>query len=55
MASGPSDPNAPSSAGVTISRPAAQTAPPMPFSEWPYGGATPLGRDATELSRQPRS
>lgn len=38
----PSDPNAPSShrEGWPVTP---QTTPPMPFTEWPYGGATALG------------
>ncbi len=38
----PSDPNAPPSRRDDFP-PAAQTTPPMPFTEWPYGGTTPLG------------
>jgi hypothetical protein len=39
---GPSDPNAP--AGRRDDWPATpETAPPMPFTEWPYGGTTALG------------
>ena len=30
-----------------------QTTPPMPFTEWPYGGATPIGVTAAEFDRQP--
>jgi hypothetical protein len=38
----PSDPNAP--AGRRADWPATpETTPPMPFTEWPYGGTTPLG------------
>jgi hypothetical protein len=40
--SGPSDPKAPAARREDWP-PAAQTTPPMPFTEWPYGGATPLG------------
>ena len=41
-ASAPSDPNAPPSRrdGWT---PQPENAPPMPFTEWPYGGATSIG------------
>jgi hypothetical protein len=38
----PSDPNAP--AGRIADWPATpESTPPMPFTEWPYGGATPIG------------
>jgi hypothetical protein len=38
----PADPNAP--AGRRDGWPATpETTPPMPFTEWPYGGTTPLG------------
>ena len=40
--SSPTDPNAPSSSRTGW--PATpQTTPPMPFTEWPYGGATAIG------------
>lgn len=41
-ASAPSDPTAPAARrdGWT---PAPETTPPMPFTEWPYGGATSIG------------
>ncbi len=39
---GPSDPAAPSARRDDFP-PAAQTTPPMPFTEWPYGAATALG------------
>jgi hypothetical protein len=42
QAAGPSDPKAPAARRPEFP-PAAQSAPPMPFTEWPYGGATPLG------------
>jgi hypothetical protein len=42
QASGPSDPSAPAQRR-TDWPPAAQSTPPMPFTEWPYGGTTPLG------------
>lgn len=38
----PSDPSAPTSRRAEFP-PAPQTAPPMPFTEWPYGGSTNLG------------
>jgi hypothetical protein len=38
----PSDPNAPPARRADFP-PQAQSTPPMPFTEWPYGGATPLG------------
>lgn len=38
----PSDPNAPSSRRDGWS-PQPENAPPMPFTEWPYGGATSIG------------
>jgi hypothetical protein len=42
QASGPSDPTAP--AGRRDGWPTTpETTPPMPFTEWPYGGATDLG------------
>ncbi|HEY2048717.1 MAG TPA: outer membrane beta-barrel protein [Caulobacteraceae bacterium] len=41
-ASGPSDPNAPPSRRADWT-PAPETTPPMPFTEWPYGGATSIG------------
>ena len=39
---GPADPNAPA-ARRDYFPPAAQSTPPMPFTEWPYGGTTSLG------------
>ena len=42
QSSAPADPNAPP--GRRDGWPATpETTPPMPFTEWPYGGATPLG------------
>jgi hypothetical protein len=40
--SGPSDPKAPPSRRDSFP-PTPQSTPPMPFTEWPYGGATSLG------------
>ena len=37
----PTDPNAPQSRRAGYG-PAAQPSPPYPFTEWPYGGATPI-------------
>ncbi len=42
QAAAPSDPKAPPSRREDWPA-AAQTTPPMPFTEWPYGGATPIG------------
>jgi hypothetical protein len=39
----PADPNAPPSRRPSPFPPAPETTPPMPFTEWPYGGATVLG------------
>ncbi len=39
---GPSDPKAPEPRRKEYP-PAAQTTPPMPFTEWPYGGTTSIG------------
>jgi len=41
-AAAPSDPNAPSSHRDGWSA-TPQSTPPMPFTEWPYGAATPIG------------
>lgn len=38
----PADPNAPSSHRDNVP-PTPQTTPPMPFTEWPYGGSTTIG------------
>lgn len=42
QAAAPSDPKAPPGRREEFP-PAAQSTPPMPFTEWPYGGTTPLG------------
>ena len=42
QAAAPTDPKAPASRRADWA-PAAQTTPPMPFTEWPYGGTTSLG------------
>jgi len=42
QAGAPSDPKAPPARRDDFP-PAAQSTPPMPFTEWPYGGTTPLG------------
>jgi len=42
QAGSPSDPNAPAARRDDFP-PAAQSTPPMPFTEWPYGGTTSLG------------
>ena len=39
----PADPNAPASRRVAPWPPSPETSPPMPFTEWPYGGATDIG------------
>jgi hypothetical protein len=41
-ASAPSDPNAPPGR-IADWPPTPETTPPMPFTEWPYGGTTPIG------------
>jgi hypothetical protein len=48
----PSDPNAPPSRRPSWD-PAPQSTPPMPFSEWPYGGATSLGVTRTASTDSP--
>lgn len=42
----PVDPNAPEGRRADWD-PAPQTTPPMPFTDWPYGGTTPLGGTRT--------
>ncbi len=46
QATGPADPAAPPSRRADLP-PAPQSTPPMPFTEWPYGGATSLGANRT--------
>ena len=48
----PADPKAPPSRRAGWPD-APQTSPPMPFTEWPYGGSTNHRRDAAECGRQP--
>ena len=52
QATAPSDPKAPPSRREDWPA-AAQTTPPMPFTEWPYGGATPLGVTRTGSADSP--
>src|SRR3984957_2632184 len=42
----PSDPNAPPGRRANWD-PAPETTPPMPFTDWPYGGTTALGGNRT--------
>jgi hypothetical protein len=42
----PTDPNAPAGRRANWD-PAPETTPPMPFSDWPYGGTTTLGGNRT--------
>jgi hypothetical protein len=39
----PVDPNAPPSRAPGYHDTSVQSTPPMPFTEWPYGGVTPIG------------
>lgn len=48
----PADPKAPPSRRDD-QVPAAQTAPPMPFTEWPYGGTSPLGASVPNATDSP--
>ncbi|PRC90801.1 outer membrane beta-barrel protein [Solimicrobium silvestre] len=48
----PVDPKAPPSRRDDQT-PAAQTAPPMPFTEWPYGGTSPLGASTPNATDSP--
>jgi hypothetical protein len=42
----PADPNAPTSRRANVP-PQPENSPPMPFTEWPYGGTTNLGTNRT--------
>ena len=54
QAAGPADPKAPASRrDYWPATP--QTSPPMPFTEWPYGGTTPLGVTRTASADSPLS
>ena len=48
----PADPKAPPSRRDDQT-PAAQIAPPMPFTEWPYGGTSPLGASTPNATDSP--
>jgi len=48
----PVDPKAPPSRRDDQT-PAAQTTPPMPFTEWPYGGTSPLGASGPGATDSP--
>ena len=48
----PSDPNAPPGRRADWD-PAPETTPPMPFTEWPYGGATLLGANRPDSVDSP--
>jgi len=48
----PVDPKAPPSRRDDMT-PAAQTSPPMPFTEWPYGGTPPLGASTPNATDSP--
>jgi hypothetical protein len=52
QAAAPADPKAPPSRRDDMT-PAAQTAPPMPFTEWPYGGTQPLGASLPNATDSP--
>ena len=52
QAAAPADPKAPPSRRDDIP-PAAQTAPPMPFTEWPYGGTPALGASLPNAADSP--
>ncbi len=48
----PTDPNAPASSREGWPK-TPQTTPPMPFTEWPYGGATSIGVNRTGSADSP--
>jgi hypothetical protein len=52
QAAAPADPKAPPSRRDDVS-PVAQTTPPMPFTEWPYGGTPPLGASLPNAADSP--
>ena len=52
QAAAPADPKAPASRRDDMT-PAAQTAPPMPFTEWPYGGTPALGASTPNATDSP--
>ncbi|MDR3481095.1 MAG: hypothetical protein P4L91_10315, partial [Burkholderiaceae bacterium] len=52
QAAAPADPKAPPSRRDDVS-PVAQTIPPMPFTEWPYGGTPPLGASLPNATDSP--
>jgi hypothetical protein len=52
QAAAPADPKAPPSRRDDVP-PAAQTIPPMPFTEWPYGGTPALGASLPNATDSP--
>jgi Putative beta-barrel porin-2, OmpL-like. bbp2 len=52
QAAAPADPKAPPSRRDDVS-PGAQTTPPMPFTEWPYGGTPALGASLPNAADSP--
>ena len=52
QAAAPADPKAPPSRRDDMT-PQAQTTPPMPFTEWPYGGTPPLGASTPNATDSP--
>jgi len=53
QAAAPADPKAPPSHRVGDFPPAAQTTPPMPFTEWPYGGTPSIGASVPGATDSP--